>query len=78
MVKSINSMLSHVLSTKSEREFFTSSSGLLRLVAIAIKKANFNKDQKDTGIDYEHQVLEFCADTLIDEIHTGKLVRLDN
>lgn len=79
LIKSINSMLTHVMSTESEKEYFTGSSDLLRVVAIAIKQANFNKTQlAGESIDYEQQVLEYCADALIDEIHSGKLVRYDN
>lgn len=79
LVKSIMSLLTHVMTTDEESEYFDSSSELMRLVAGAIKQANFTSiwnENKD--IPYSTQALEFCLDNLNDEIYTDKLIRYDN
>ncbi|MFT6633817.1 MAG: hypothetical protein ACJAS4_003789 [Bacteriovoracaceae bacterium] len=76
LIKTINTMLAHVLTAEDEDEYFDSSSELLRLVASAVKKANFSKN--DTGIEYSQQALEFCVDTLSDQIHEDGLIKYDN
>ena len=69
-------MLKHVLTTKHENEYFDHSSDLLRFVATAIKQANFS--QVDTEIDYGQQALEFCVDTLSDQIYAENVIQYDN
>ncbi len=76
LIKSINSMLTHVITTEEEDEYFDSSSELLRLVASAVKKANFS--QNDQGIQYSLQALEFCVDTLSDQVYEEDLIKYDN
>ena len=76
LIKTINSLLTHVLSTDEEADYFESSSELLRVFATAIKKANFSKS--DDGIDYSKQALEFCVDTLNDQVYEDSLVQYDN
>ena len=76
LIKTINSLLTHVLSTDEEADYFESSSELLRVVATAIKKANFSKS--DDGIDYSKQALEFCVDILNDQVYEDSLVQYDN
>ena len=78
LIRSINTMLTHAMTTESEKEYFNASSDLLRLVAMAVKKANFSAAKKESSIDYEKQVLEYCADSLMDHIHADKLTRFDN
>jgi hypothetical protein len=76
LIKTINTMLAHVLTTEEEDEYFDSSSELLRLVASAVKKANFSKN--DSGIEYSQQALEFCVDTLSNQIYEDDLIKYDN
>jgi hypothetical protein len=76
LVKSINSMLAHVLTTDVEDEYFDSSSELLRLVANAVKKANFSENDKK--IEYSKQALEFCVDILNDQVYEDQLMKYDN
>lgn len=75
-IRSINSVLTHVLTTQEESEYFDSSSELLRLAACAVKKANFSK--KDVGIEYSKQALEFCVDILHEQISNDELIKYDN
>lgn len=76
LIKTINTMLAHVLTTEEEEEYFDSSSELLRLVASVVKKANFSKNDK--GIEYSQQALEFCVDTLSDQVYDNDLIKYDN
>ena len=76
LVKSINSLLQHVLTTKNEADYFESSSELMRLLATAIKKSDFN--QADQKIPYDQQVLEFCVDTLSDHVYNNEVEQYDN
>jgi hypothetical protein len=76
LLKSINSMLTHIMTTKEEDEYFDGSSELLRLVASAVKKANFCKT--DNEIEYGQQALEFCVDTLSDQVYEENLIKYDN
>ena len=76
LIKGINSLIEHILLTKSEEEYFESSSELMRLVATAIKKSNFNN--QCSSIEFDQQVLEFCADTLSDQVYERNVETLDN
>ena len=77
LTKTINNLLNHVLTTDEEREYFTSSSELLRLVATAIKKSTFSEENQKP-IEYGQQALEYCVDILSDQIYEGELVKYDN
>ncbi len=76
LLKSINMMLVHTMTTDEEDEYFDGSSELLRLVASAIKKANFSN--KETEIAYDQQALEYCVDILSDQVYGDDLVKYDN
>ena len=76
LIKTINSMLAHVLTTEEEEEYFDSSSELLRLVASAVKKANFSSH--DDKIQYSQQALEYCVDILNDQVYEDELLKYDN
>lgn len=77
LIKTINALLGHVLTTDQEDEYFESSSELLRVVATAIKKSNFSLEHQEP-IEYGQQALEFCVDILNDQIYEGDLIRHDN
>lgn len=76
LIKNINSLLEHILLTKTEEDYFESSSELMRLVATAIKKSNFNN--QCSSIEHHQQVLEFCVDTLSDQVYERNVETLDN
>jgi hypothetical protein len=79
LVKSINSLLSHVMTTDDESEYFNSSSELMRLVATAIKKSNFADGYgENADIPYGNQVLEFCVDKLSDQVYEDDVMKYDN
>ncbi|MDP7322281.1 MAG: hypothetical protein QF441_16885 [Bacteriovoracaceae bacterium] len=76
LIKSINSLMTHVLTTQNEEDYFEGSSDLLRLVANAIKKAKFSENNQQ--IEYAQQALEFCVDNLSDQVYQNEVTILDN
>lgn len=78
MVKTLNSLLNHVLVTESESEYFDHAAEAMRLCASIIKQANFTEDMKANGIPYAEQVLEYSMDILQDHMSTAKVVSYDN
>ena len=79
LIKSINSLLSHVVTTDDESEYFNSSSELMRLVASAIKKSNFASEYgENQNIEYGNQALEFCVDKLSDQVYEDDVIKYDN
>ncbi len=77
LIKSICSMLNHVLTTDDECDYFDGSADLMKMVASAIKQANFSKGINE-DIPYAQQALEFCMDMVTDQIHTEEIIRHDN
>lgn len=79
LIRSINTMLTHVLTTDDECDYFDGSSELLRMVASAVKQANFTSDFKfQNNIPYAEQALEFSMENLQDHISGNKVVSYDN
>lgn len=80
LIKSINSMLSHVMTTDDEGEYFDASSELMRMVASAVKQANFTTElvTQDTRIPYADQAIEFSIDNLAECLLGNKIIRHDN
>lgn len=78
VMKSIVSTLSYVMKTKNEAEYFEASSELMKLVASAVKDANFNDQAEKGDIAYATQALEFCVDNLLDHIQSSEVIRYDN
>lgn len=76
LVKRINSLLEHVMKTSNEDEYFELSSELMRLMATAIKKSNFNENA--SSIEHSQQVLEFCVDNLSDQVYGRSVETFDN
>ena len=83
LVKSICSMLNHVLTTDDECDYFDGSADLMKMVAGAVKQANFSTHCEASGegnskIPYAEQALEFCMDMVADQIHNEDVIRRDN
>lgn len=76
LIKTINTMLTHVMRTLDEEEYFEGSAELMQLMANAINKANFS-DVEDQ-IQYGLQALEFSVDMLSDQVQTGEFLKFDN
>ena len=79
LIKTVNSLLSNVLTTDNEEDFFETSLELMQAVASAVKQANFNhKHSKNEQIHYANQALEFSLDALSDKIFSDDIVSFDN
>ncbi|MCR9203437.1 MAG: hypothetical protein NXH75_02600 [Halobacteriovoraceae bacterium] len=78
MLKTLNSVLSHVLVTENEGEFFDNSAEAMRICASLLKKANFTEDMVANNIPYAQQVLEYSIDVLQDHMEQAKVVSYDN
>jgi len=79
LVKSINHMLAHVLTTDDECDYFDGSSDLMKMVASAVKQANFTSYwSENSNIPYAQQALEFSVDALAEQVGTDDIVEYDN
>ncbi len=76
LVKTINSLLSHVLSADEEGEYFEASAELLKQVATAVNQSNFATTHK--GVDYGTQAVEYAVDSLNESLDDKNLVNFDN
>lgn len=77
LLKSITSLLIHTMSTEEESDYFNGGQQLMKLVAQAIKSANFS-ESKSGQIHYGTQALEFSFDALADILTNEKLLNYDN
>ena len=78
MLKTINAMLAHVLTTEEEGEFFDGSAEAMRMCASLIKQAHFANDLQFDGIPYADQALEYSMDILSEHMVNSKVVQYDN
>ena len=79
LVKSLNSILVHVLKAEDEDEFFDGSAEFMRLCASLIKQSKFPEQLENQGeIPYADQALEFSMDILQDHIGEESIVSYDN
>lgn len=62
LIKTINSMMAHLLTADEEAEFFDASSTLLRKMGELIKHSGFALS--NTDMNYGDQALEFAVDFL--------------
>ena len=80
LIRYMNSMLLSALTADDEGEYFESSNEAMRMLASLIRKANFNArpSVKSSSIPYESQVLEYCMETITDDLSDNKTVVFDN
>lgn len=78
LLKSLNNLLVHVLSTDTEQEYFDGSAEAIRIAASLIKQAKFVEGFKADNIPYGEQVLEYSLDILQEHIEGSKVVSYDN
>ncbi len=80
LIRYMNSMLLSALTSKDEGEYFESSNEAMRMLASLIRRANFNESTlaQAKDIPYETQVLEYCMETINDDIIDNKTVIFDN
>lgn len=79
LIKSLNTIVSHVLTTDDESEFFEGSAECMRLCASLIKQSHFAQDLKDQDqIPYADQAIEYSMDVLQESMEGARVVCYDN
>jgi hypothetical protein len=79
LIKSLNTMITHVLLTENEEEYFEGSAEFMRMCASLIKQARFTEQLKDqTNVPYTQQALEYSVDVLQEYVTASKVVTYDN
>lgn len=76
LVKSITALLTSVVSTDEESEYFDSSSELFKKVAELVKHSQFAETNRN--INYGEQAVEYSIDNLNESIDDNKLHNIDN
>ena len=77
-LKSFINMMTHVLSTDQEGEYFDGSAEAIRLCASLIKQARFVDEASfNSSIPYEEQALEYSLDVLAEHVANSKVVTYD-
>ena len=76
LVKSINSLMAHVLTAEDESEYFEASANLMKKAAELIKHSDFASS--NNGMHYAEQAVEFAVDFLNEAIDEQKLGSIDN
>ena len=76
LVKSINSLVAHILTAEDESEYFDASAELIRKAAELIKQADFAHQHKD--MNYGDQAVEFAVDFLNEVMNDNNVGNVDN
>ncbi|MCP4914224.1 MAG: hypothetical protein GY909_14015 [Oligoflexia bacterium] len=77
ILKTLNKMLVHVMTTDEEGEYFDGSAEAMRMCASLIKQARFIQEVEDSSIPYDEQALEYSIDLLQDQMNAAKVVTYD-
>ena len=79
LIRSLNTMLAHVMLTENEEEYFEGSAEFMRMCAALIKQARFTESLKDSSnIPYAQQALEYSMDILQEYVTASKVITYDN
>jgi len=78
MIKTINVMLTQIITTDDESEYFEKSAEAIRMCASLVKQAHFATDLQFDGIPYADQALEYSMDILSEHMNNSKVVQYDN
>ena len=78
LIKAINSMITHVLTTSKEDEYFDGSADLIRMCGALVKQALFTEINTKSSIPYGEQALEYAVDLLKEHMEQSKVVTYDN
>jgi hypothetical protein len=79
LIRSLNTMLAHVMVTENEEEYFEGSAEFMRMCAALIKQAHFTEKLKGVdNISYAQQALEYSMDVLQDYVSSSKVITYDN
>lgn len=79
LIRSLTTMLTHVMITDNEEEYFEGSAEFMRMCAALIKQARFTENLKEAGsIPYSQQALEYAIDVLQEYVTASKVITYDN
>ncbi len=76
LIKSMNSLMAHILTAEEESEYFDASAELVKKAAELIKQADFANQNKQ--MNYADQAVEFAVDFLNDAMNDNKVGNVDN
>ena len=76
LVKSVTSLLTNVLASDEESEYFEMSAELMKKVAETIKHADFANKNKNMA--YGEQAVEFAIEYLNDSLDNNNIHNIDN
>lgn len=79
LIRSLNTMLAHVMLSSNEEEYFEGSAEFMRMCAALIKQARFAEKAKGAGsVPYAQQALEYSMDVLQEYVTASKVITYDN
>jgi hypothetical protein len=79
LIRSLNTILTHVMATENEEEYFEGSAEAMRMCAALIKQAHFTEKLKGVdNISYAQQALEYSMDVLQEYVSSSKVITYDN
>ena len=79
LIRSLNTMLAHVMITDNEEEYFEGSAEFMRMCAALIKQAHFTANLKGPdNVPYAQQALEYSMDVLQEYVTSSKVITYDN
>ena len=79
LIRSLNTMLTHVMHADNEEEYFEGSAELMRMCAALIKQAHFSESAKNqSDIPHSQQALEYSMDVLQEYVTASKVISYDN
>lgn len=79
LLRSLQQLLPHLMTTEDENEFFESGRELLKLFALSLNQSNFEKKaSRNKKFSYATQALEFALDHLEEDLKNSQTLILDN
>ncbi|MCY4645035.1 MAG: hypothetical protein OXB88_10485 [Bacteriovoracales bacterium] len=80
LIRYLNSVLIDTVTSSDEAEYFDGANEAMRMFAGLIKESRFaqEKNKNKSAIPYSDQVLEFCMETMRDDLSQKKTIIFDN
>lgn len=79
LIRYINSALLQAITTEDEGEYFNYTSEAMRIFSSLVKQAHFAQREAEhySHIPYSTQALEFCVETIADDLSEDKTIIFD-
>lgn len=78
LIRYLNSTLLHAVTTSDEREYFDGANEAMQMFASLIQQANFPLQEGHADIPYPTQALEFCMETMAEDLSRKRTLIFDN